>query len=575
MLWSHFFIPTLREDPKEAQVISHKLMVRAGYIRKVAAGVYTYLPLGLRALRKIENIVREEMNHKHGLEVLMPVLTPKELWEESGRWKVYGKELMRVEDRHKHLFALGPTHEEVITDLAKKEVRSYKQLPILFYQIQTKFRDEIRPRFGIMRGREFCMKDAYSFHADEATLDQTYKDMYDAYEAIFNRCGLKFKAVEADTGAIGGSSSHEFMVLAESGEDSIVYCEHCGYFANMEKAVSKKIFKQNTEGLQALQKKSTPGIKTIDQLVDFFKVDASKFIKTLIYTSDKGEIALLIRGDYDVNEIKLKNYLQCNYLELANEETVKQISGTDTGFVSPIGLKNIKIITDYSLEECTNMIAGANETDYHFINVNFGRDFNISEYADLRILQSRGEICINCNNELNVCRGIEVGHIFKLGKKYSQAMKATYLDENGEEKVYIMGCYGIGVSRTLAAAIEQNYDNDGIKLPVPIAPFHVIIVPTSMEDEKIKAAALKIYEKLNCSGIEVLLDERNERPGVKFKDADLIGIPIRITLGKKFLESSKIEMKIRSSNEVIISDIEDTIIQIKKIVETQNFASLP
>ncbi len=570
MRWTQFFVPTMREEPKEAQLVSHKLMLRAGYIRKVASGVYSYLPLGLKVLRKIETIVREEMNRKQGIEVLLPVLSPKELWEESGRWNLYGKELMRVEDRHDHLFALGPTHEEVITDLAKKEVRSYKQLPVLFYQIQTKFRDEIRPRFGVMRGREFLMKDAYSFHADENSLEQTYKDMYGAYTAIFKRCGLIFRIVEADTGAIGGTDSHEFVVLSESGEDSIVFCENCGYAANMEKAVANKNDNCINESIMNVEKIFTPGIKTINEVSDFFKVKSEKLIKTLFYSTDQGDIVVLIRGDYDVNEVKLKNYLRCNYLELSKEETVKHITGADIGFAGPLNmLKKVRIIADYSLEGCINMITGANKTDYHYKNVNFGRDFNFNEYADIRILHSKNEFCTICNQELKVCRGIEVGHIFKLGKKYSQSMKAIYLNENGEEKVFIMGCYGIGISRIIGAAIEQNYDNDGMKLPLPIAPFQVIISPTNFDDEKIKTASYIIYEKLLQNGIEVLLDDRIERPGVKFKDADLIGIPIRITIGKNFLNNEKLEIKIRRNGEIIISDINEIDIKIKKIINDE------
>ncbi|MBI5206771.1 MAG: proline--tRNA ligase [Candidatus Firestonebacteria bacterium] len=567
MRMSQYLIPTLREEPKEAQVISHKLMLRAGYIRKVASGIYSYLPLGKRVLTKIENIVREEMNKKNGQEVLLPVLSPRELWDESGRWEVYGKELMRISDRNDHFFALGPTHEEVITDLVRNEIRSYKQLPLLFYQIQTKFRDEIRPRFGVMRGREFCMKDAYSFHSNEESLEKTYKDMYDAYSNIFRRCGLLFRVVEADTGAIGGACSHEFMVQADSGEDAVVFCENCGYSANMEKAVSKKKNNFLEEKLVNIQKISTPGIKSIDDLSIFIGVKPEKIIKTLFYNTDKGEVAVLIRGDYDINEVKLKNYMQSNELYLSDEETVKRFSGAEVGFAGPLGLKNIRILADYSLEGCVNMIAGANETDYHYVNVNFGRDFNINDYIDIRILKETDEICINCNQELKICRGIEVGHIFKLGKKYSQSMKATFSDENGEEKIYIMGCYGIGVSRTMAAAIEQNNDENGIIWPISIAPFHAEIVPTNTGDEKIRTSAFKIYQSLTSLGIETLIDDREERPGVKFKDADLIGIPLRITLGKNFTEADKIEIKIRRTGKIVISDIKEVCTIVKNLIK--------
>ncbi|MBI4651532.1 proline--tRNA ligase, partial [Candidatus Desantisbacteria bacterium] len=472
-------------------------------------------------------------------------------------------------DRHNHSFALGPTHEEVITDLARNEVSSYKMLPVLFYQIQTKFRDEIRPRFGVMRSREFCMKDAYSFHADEYSLEKTYKNMYEAYSTIFKRCGLSFRAVEADTGAIGGAASHEFMVLADSGEDSVVFCENCGYGANMEKAVSKNILSANEDSLLDMEKVHTPGIKTIENLTDFFKISGDKFIKTLIYSTDQGKVAVLIRGDYDVNEIKLKNYLKCDFIELADEETVKLITGAQSGFAGPVGMKDIKIIADFSIKNKKNMISGANETDYHLKNVNIERNFRINEFADVRILRSSGELCNICEHELKVCKGIEVGHIFKLGKKYSNAMKAVFLDEKGEQKVFIMGCYGIGVSRTVAAAIEQNNDENGIVWPMPIAPFQVIIIPTNMEDAKIKSTSLDIYQSLISDGIEVLLDDRSERPGVKFKDADLIGIPLRITLGKNFLQNNKVEIKKRQSGEMINCEAAEAVIMIKDIINKE------
>jgi len=553
MKMSQVLVPTLRETPAEAEVISHKLMLRAGMIRKLAAGIYEYLPLGYRVVKKIESIVREEMDKKGGQELLLPAMQPAELWKETGRWDVYGEEMIRLKDRHEREFCLGPTHEEVITDLVKREVKSYKQLPLLLYQIQTKYRDEIRPRFGLMRGREFIMKDLYSFDRNQEGLDESYEKMYAAYSQVFQRCGLDYRAVEADSGAIGGNASHEFMVIADSGEGVIVYCSKCSYAANVERAECILPKADNREVVKELEKISTPEIKTINQLEEFLNIEGSKLIKTLFYQAYYSEeevlLAVLIRGDRDVNEVKLKNLLGCLDIEMAAEEKVAEIVGLPLGFVGPIGLQGkVKVLADQEVMTLVNVIAGANEKDYHLLNVNPQRDFQVDQVADLRVA-TEGDLCPKCGETLKETRGIEVGHIFKLGTKYSEALKANFLDENGKTQPFIMGCYGIGIGRTAAAAIEQNYDENGIIWPMPIAPYHVIIIPVSNKDEQQMKIATEIYERLLEIGVEVVLDDRNERPGVKFKDADLIGFPLKVVIGPKAGEENIVELKSRKNGQ--------------------------
>lgn len=565
---SQLLAPTLRETPAEAEIVSHKLLLRAGMIRKNTSGVYTYLPLAQRVLKKIMDIVRQEMDVEGGQEVMLPIIQPAELWLETGRWNVYGDELFRLKDRHGREFALGPTHEEIITDLVRGEVHSYKQLPLLLYQIQNKYRDERRPRFGLMRGREFIMKDLYSFDKDEAGLDLSYRKMYDAYTRIFTRCGLDFRPVEADSGAIGGSNTHEFMVIADSGEAAIVFCDQCDYAANIEKAEAKRINANNCEPEgEQITEVLTLNATSIGDVAKLLEVEPSKLIKTLIYQSDKGPIIALVRGDREINEIKLKNHVDCLWLEMASENDVENITGAKVGYAGPVGLKEeYRIVADFEVMDIVNGVCGANKTDYHFINVNPNRDFKTSDITDIRLVKE-GEPCPRCEGKLNEARGIEVGQVFKLGTKYSKALGAKFLDENGKEQVIVMGCYGIGVSRTMASAIEQNYDDDGIIWPVPIAPFHVVVVPVNNKDQEQGTAADKIYSELKSAGLDVLLDDRNERPGVKFKDADLIGYPVRVTLGPKTLAEGKVEIKIRRTGETSLVSIEEAVRFIKKYIQ--------
>lgn len=554
MRFSEAFINTVKEVPAEAEVISHQLMLRAGMIRKLAAGVYTYLPLGYRVIQKIEGIIREEMNRAGALEVHLPVLCPAELWQESGRWSLYGPELMRLQDRHSRQFCLGPTHEEVITDLVRREVRSYRQLPLNLYQIQTKFRDEIRPRFGLMRGREFIMKDAYSFDRDDAGAEISYQKMKETYERIFRRCGLICKAVEADTGAIGGSFSHEFMVLAESGEDRIASCSRCEYASNVEKAtyaIADKEPVENSTSWPAMQPVSTPELSTVQEVASFLGVSPSQVVKTLLVLADEQILAVLIRGDQELNEVKLKNLTAATKISMASPQVVESITGPESvGFSGPVGLSGVRIVADYSVRDIENFVVGANRKDTHFINVNWGRDCPRPEFFDLRVVQE-DDPCPRCQAPLKISRGIEVGHIFKLGTKYSKALQATYLDQNGEEKTIVMGCYGIGVGRTMAASIEQNHDRDGIIWPMPIAPYQVMVLPTDTTDKDIREAAEAIYQELLSAGLEVIIDDREERPGVKFKDSDLLGIPVRITIGSKSLKQNSVEIRIRKTGQVI------------------------
>lgn len=563
MKMSKALVPTLRDNPSEADIVSHQLLVRAGFIRKSAAGLYHYLPLGKRVLQKIENIVREEMDAAGCQELLMPIVQPAELWLETGRWHAYGAEMFKVTDRHDRQFCLGPTHEEMITDLVRNEVSSYRQLPLRLYQIQNKYRDEKRPRFGLIRGREFVMKDMYSFDRDPAGLDQAYWDMYQAYTNIFNRCGLNFRPIEADGGAIGDSQTHEFTALAETGENTVVYCEHCGYAANIEIApCPAPAVNDGAESALAMEKVYTPDSKTIEAVGAFLQVSAEKCIKTLFFQADDEIICVLARGDHEVNDVKVQRVHPCLSLEMAEEADVEKLVGCTFGSLGPVGLKNVKIYADLAVEQMVNLVCGANEEAYHFVNVNPGRDFQVTGYYDLRMLKE-GEACPKCGKICQSARGIEVGQIFKLGTKYSEALGATYLDENGKEQVIHMGCYGVGVSRTMAAAIEQNHDDNGMIWPKTIAPYHVVVVPISAKDEAQMAIAEQLYGDLQKRGIEVMLDDRNERPGVKFKDADLIGYPVRITVGKKAVEEQVVEYKLRTAaeNEVVnLSDVVEKVV---------------
>ncbi len=558
MRYSKLLIPTLRDDPSDAETISHKLMLRAGLIRKVAAGVYSLLPLGVRVLSRIEKIIREEMTNAGAQEVLLPALQPSELWEETGRWQKYGKELMRLQDRHNRDFCLGPTHEEVVTDLVRNEVRSYKQLPLNLFQIQTKFRDEIRPRFGLMRGREFIMKDAYSFDADLSAAETTYRAMYSAYHHIFRRVGLHFRAVEADSGLIGGSSSHEFMVLAETGEDDIVSCQQCEYAANMEQAelVSPQTRSEHSD--ESMLSVSTPNQTSIEALSAFLNVSKDKFLKTLFFIVDERPVAVLIRGDHEVNEIKLKKNLNVTELALADREAVERITKGPVGFSGPVGLEGLEIIADRSVVTGTSYIIGANEKDRHYRHAVVGRDFDIDRFFDLRNVVP-DDPCPRCGGTISIDRGIEVGHVFMLGTKYSEAMGATFLDQQGKSQHFVMGCYGIGVSRIMAAAIEQNHDESGIFWPQQIAPFDVEVIPMQEKKEAVMNAALEITVTLEKQGFEVLLEDRKERAGVKFNDADLLGIPFQVVIGERDLNEGMVELKNRQSGEKIRVSIEDVV----------------
>jgi len=560
MYYTKLLIPTLREDPGEAEIVSHRLMLRAGMIRKLAAGIYNYLPLGYRVIRKIENIIREEMDRAGAQEVFMPMVLPAELWKETGRWEKYGKELLRLKDRHERDFCLGPTHEEIVTDIVRNEVKSYRQLPLNLYQIQSKFRDEIRPRFGLMRGREFIMKDAYSFDADQSGAEESYRKMYDAYINIFKRCGLTFKPVEADTGLIGGQFSHEFMVLADTGEEAVVSCESCGYAANMEKAEGRSQESESTHcSLLPIERRTTPNKKSVEDVSTFLGVKPQQLVKTLIVRVDDKVVAALVRGDHELNGTKLSRLLGCTEVQLLSPSEVEEATGAPSGFSGPVDLKGIPVIADIVIKDMVNFAAGGNERDVHFVNVNISRDFTPDQFADIRNV-AEGDGCPGCiAGRLVIVRGIEVGHTFKLGTKYSEAMGATYLDAQGNAQSVIMGCYGIGVGRTMAASIEQNNDKDGIIWPVAIAPFKVIILPLNVGSEKVYAVARAIYEKLTENGMEVLLDDRDERAGVKFKDADLIGIPYQVVVGDKGVNRGVVEVKDRATKGVKEVPIEDVL----------------
>lgn len=558
MRFTKYFIPTYKEIPAEAEVISHQLMLRAGMIRKLTSGVYTFLPIGLKSLRKVETIIREEMNRSGGIEVLMPAVHPAELWRESGRWDYYGAELLRFRDRNNHEACLAPTHEEVITDLVRREIHSYKQLPVNFYQIQFKFRDEIRPRFGVMRCREFIMKDGYTFDVDEAGADKSYEIMRQTYSRIFQRCGLKFKIVDADSGSIGGSFSQEFMVLADTGEDQIVTCSKCEYAANMERAEVRWDGAQaasSRETLKPLEEVATPNMRTVEEVTSFLSVSPQQLVKTLIFKTDTQVVAALIRGDHEVNEVKLKNLLGADSVELADPGLVAEVTGAPMGFAGPVGLK-VKRVADNALKGMANFVTGGNKHDVHFVHVNMERDFRPDQFADLRLVMP-GDSCPRCNGELEFKRGIEVGHIFKLGTKYSKPLQAMYLDEKGEEKVIIMGTYGIGVARTIAAAIEQNHDAEGIIFPIPMAPFEVVVLPLQLHEAEVSAAAEKIYGELLGHGLDILIDDRDVRPGVKFKDADLLGVPVRINVGVRNLKDGFVEMKLRAEPKSVLIPTRD------------------
>ena len=560
MRMSRMLMPTLKEVPSDAEITSHQLMLRAGMIRKMASGIYNQLPMGIRVFRKVEDIIREEMNAKGAQEISCALLVPAELWQESGRWDVMGPEMFRLKDRNGRDYCLGPTHEETFTHIVRNEITSYKQLPLNLYQIETKFRDERRPRFGVMRTRNFTMKDAYSFDADQEGLDKSYDDMFDAYTRIFARCELDNSPVQADSGAMGGSASAEFMVKSEVGEDEIVFCSGCDYAANIEKATSVN-HEASTEEMKEMGEIETPNVHTIEELQDFFKMDAGQFAKTLIYYADGKTVAVVVRGDRDVNETKVANAIGgAVEFELASEDTIKAVTGAEVGFAGPIGIKADYLFIDQEVVDQRNVIVGANKTGYHIQNANFGRDFE-GQVGDFRNVQE-GDKCPKCGQPLEIMRGVEVGHIFKLGTKYSESMGATFLDQNGKSQPIIMGCYGIGVERTVAAVIEQHHDENGIIWPLALAPYHVVVVPVNVKKEEHLENAEKIYNELQAAGVEVLLDDRNERAGFKFKDSDLLGIPMRITVGKDIVDG-KVEFKLRKEADKEIISVDEVLDRVK------------
>ncbi|MGE7693532.1 proline--tRNA ligase [Lysinibacillus sp. NPDC094177] len=548
MKQSKTFIPTLREIPADAEVKSHKQLLRAGFIRQNTSGVYSYLPLAKRVLTKIENIIREEMEAINSIELLMPSLQSAELWQESGRWEKYGPELMRLKDRHDRDFALGPTHEEVITTLVRDEIKSYKKLPLTLYQIQTKFRDEKRPRFGLLRGREFIMKDAYSFHASRESLDETYDDMYRAYSNIFSRLGLNYRAVIADAGSIGGKGTHEFMVLSEIGEDTIAYSDTSNYAANIEMAEVIADYQPSDEALKELEKVTTPDQKTIEEVSAFLNVEPSNVIKSLVFDVDGELVVVLARGDHEINDIKLKNALDAGSVELASEAAIRDLLGCGVGSIGPVKLPvDVKVVADNAIKSIRNGVAGANEDDFHLVNVNPERDFAVNEYLDIRFIQE-GDPSPDGQGIIKFAEGIEVGHIFKLGTTYSAKMNGTFLDEQGKAQPFIMGCYGIGVSRILAAVAEHFQDENGFVWPTQLAPYDIHVVPVNTKDETQVALADELYGLLKSYRYDVLFDDRAERAGVKFADADLIGLPVRVTVGKKATEGI-VEVKFRQTGE--------------------------
>lgn len=557
MRYSQVLIPTMKEVPSEAEVISHQLMLRAGFIKKLTSGIYTYLPYGLAAIRRVENIVREEMNRAGAQELSMPMVQPADLWKESGRYEKYGPELLRFKDRHERESCLGPTHEEVITDIARKEMHSYRDLPVNLYQIQTKFRDEIRPRFGLMRGREFIMKDAYSFDVDDEAAEVSYRKMYDAYNRIFERCGLEFRCVEADSGAIGGSFSHEFMVLADTGEDTIAVCNECNWAANLEKAEVKMSDRRAGVEQREMVKVETPGKRKVQSVCEFLGIGPDQLVKTLVLLADGEPVAVMLRGDRELEEVKLKNYLGVTDIRPAEDKEIFDATGVPSGYLGPINSK-IRLLADQEVPAMVNLTVGANEKNYHLQNVNFGRDFEVTEVADFRQL-TKDDPCPSCGESIRLVEGIEVGHIFKLGTSYSESMNAYYQDRDGNERPLVMGCYGIGVSRVVAAAIEQNHDDNGIIFPVPLAPYQVTVLNLGLNDPEVSAAAERIYGQLNEAGFDTFIDDRDERPGIKFKDADLLGFPFRITVGKRFKEKAMVEIRCRQDGTTEDIGIDDLV----------------
>jgi len=566
MRFSKLFGKTLRQAPAEAESVSHQLLLRAGMIAQEAAGIYSYLPLGWRVLKKIENVIREEMDKAGGQELMLPVLQPFELWQQSGRYVSFGKSLFTLTDRKEHTLALGPTHEEVITDLVHRHVQSYRELPLLLYQIQVKLRDEPRPRGGLIRVREFIMKDLYSFDADEAGLDKSYQSMCQAYSNIYTRLGLPAMMVEADSGAIGGKDSHEFMVITETGEDEVIYCSSCGYAANAEKAQFKKtVILSGAKNLLSLEEIATPEAKTIEEVAGFVGVPTNQTLKAVFYFADGEFIFVIIRGDLEVNETKLRNTLKCTELRLATEGEVNE-AGIVAGFASPIGVKGVKIVADDSTTSGSNFIVGANKPGYHFRNANYPRDFQVDLMADIALAQS-GDSCPGCQGKLSSSRGIEVGHVFKLGTFISEKFGASFLDNDGTSRPIVMGCYGIGLGRLLAAIVEQSHDDKGIIWPLSVAPYQVHLCPLSLDKSAVLPTAEKIYQELQKEGIEVLFDDRDDSPGVKFNDADLLGIPLRLTLSPRTLQSQSVEAKWRTEKEAQLLPLENLAAEVKKLLD--------
>jgi len=566
MLFSKLYAPTIKEKPADSETISYELLTRGGFIRKVAAGIYTYLPLGWKVIKKITKIVEEEMDKIGAQEFMMPIIQQAEIWKESGRWEDYGPEMMKLSDRHGREFTLGPTHEEMITFIVRNELRSYKQLPLILYQINQKYRDEIRPRFGLMRAREFIMKDAYSFHSDEKSLEETYQDFYRAYSKICERLELNYISVEADTGAIGGTDSHEFIILASTGESDIYVCDSCGYSASEERAQSK-IPENIPEEIEPLEEVPTPNVKTIEDVSEFLKVSKEKIVKSLLYVGRNGYVMALIRGDYELNESKLKNLLKDQTLRLATPEEVQRDFGVPIGFIGPVGIDGVKVqkVADLSIKNLNNFVVGGMKEDYHYINTNLNRDFTVELWGDIRTVKE-GEGCPKCGNQLRHTKGIEVGHIFKLGTKYSEKLNGYFVDEEGKNKPYLMGCYGWGISRTLAAIVEQLHDDNGIIWPISVAPYTVEIVIVNTSDEEQRTFGFKLYEILKSRNCEVLLDDRETSAGFKFKDSDLIGFPIRITVGKK-LKDGKIEIKKRYEEKGVEVSIKKGLEEVVDLIE--------
>lgn len=573
MLASRLYSPTLRELPADAVVVSHQYMLKAGMMRKIGNGIYSFLPLAWRSIQKVEKIIREEINKTGAQEIMMPIVQPAELWQKTGRWDVFGPEMFKLKDRNDREYCLGPTHEELVTSLIQMDTTSYKQLPVSVYQIQNKYRDEKRPRFGLMRSREFIMKDGYTFDADEEGLDKQYKLMYDAYTRIFTRCGLTFRPVIADSGAIGGSGSHEFEVLADSGEADIVYCKNCDFAANIE-AVDPLTVKCDIHNDKEKELVETPGQHTIEMVCDFLHAPVAQSVKAVVYNVDGLVVLAMVRGDHEVNETKIQHIYNAINVDMASDEDLKKV-GLTAGYISPIGLKRTKdfdILVDPTVMEMQDACCGANEKDKHYIHVNPARDFTDVRVETIRQIQE-GDVCPHCGGKIVRCRGIEVGQVFKLGTKYSEALHATFLDNQGKSHPFVMGCYGIGVTRTVAASIEQNHDDDGIIWPVAIAPYEVVIVPANNKSEEVMAAARKLYEDMEDSRDEVVLDDRNERAGIKFKDADLIGYPVRVTIGKKWQQSGCVEIKIRRSGEVVevpLEEAKDKVLEILKTLHANN-----